>query len=66
MQSLRDSPLRRANFPARTVTGGYGMALLIKAEELKGLISIKEAIAAVREGFRDQGEKPDYSAPRPL
>jgi ornithine cyclodeaminase/alanine dehydrogenase-like protein (mu-crystallin family) len=40
------------------------MALLIKAEELKGLISIKEAIAAVREGFRDQGEKPDYSAPR--
>jgi ornithine cyclodeaminase/alanine dehydrogenase-like protein (mu-crystallin family) len=40
------------------------MALLIKAEELKGLISIKEAIAAVRDGFRDQGEKPEYSAPR--
>jgi alanine dehydrogenase len=40
------------------------MALLIKAEELKGLISIPEAIAAVREGFRDQGEKPAYSAPR--
>ncbi len=40
------------------------MALLIKAEELKGLISIEEAIAAVREGFRDQGEKPAYSAPR--
>jgi ornithine cyclodeaminase/alanine dehydrogenase-like protein (mu-crystallin family) len=40
------------------------MALLIKAAELKGLISIKEAIAAVRDGFRDQGEKPDYSAPR--
>jgi ornithine cyclodeaminase/alanine dehydrogenase-like protein (mu-crystallin family) len=40
------------------------MALLIKAEELKGLISIKEAIAGVRDGFRDQGEKPDYSAPR--
>src|SRR5438270_11484285 len=40
------------------------MALLIKAEELKGLISIKEAIAAVRDGFRDQGEKPAYSAPR--
>ena len=34
------------------------MALLIKAESLKGLISIAEAIAAVREGFRDQGEKP--------
>jgi ornithine cyclodeaminase/alanine dehydrogenase-like protein (mu-crystallin family) len=40
------------------------MALLIKAHELKGLISIPEAIAAVREGFRDQGEKPAYSAPR--
>jgi ornithine cyclodeaminase/alanine dehydrogenase-like protein (mu-crystallin family) len=40
------------------------VALLIKAEELKGLISVKEAIAAVREGFRDQGEKPAYSAPR--
>ena len=40
------------------------MPLLIKAEELKGLISIKEAIAAVRDGFRDQGEKPAYSSPR--
>src|SRR5690242_119970 len=40
------------------------MALLIKAEELKGLISVEEAIAAVRNGFRDQGEKPAYSAPR--
>ncbi|MEA2937019.1 MAG: hypothetical protein QOC56_523 [Alphaproteobacteria bacterium] len=40
------------------------MALLIKAAELKGLISIEEAIAAVRDGFRDQGEKPAYSAPR--
>ena len=40
------------------------LALLIKAEELKGLISVKEAIAMVREGFRDQGDKPAYSAPR--
>src|SRR4029453_9127697 len=40
------------------------MALLRKAEELKGLITIPEAIAAVRDGFRDQGEKPAYSAPR--
>src|SRR5215475_2643459 len=40
------------------------MALLIKAEELRGLISIPEAIAAVREGFRDQGERPAYSSPR--
>jgi ornithine cyclodeaminase/alanine dehydrogenase-like protein (mu-crystallin family) len=40
------------------------MALLIKAHELKGRISIPEAIAAVRDGFRDQGERPAYSAPR--
>jgi alanine dehydrogenase len=40
------------------------LALLIKSEELSGLISIEEAIAAVREGFRDQGERPAYSAPR--
>lgn len=40
------------------------MALLIKAEDLKGRITVAEAIAAVREGFRDQGEKPAYSAPR--
>jgi hypothetical protein len=40
------------------------MALLIKAEELKGLISIPEAIAAVRAGFRDHGDNPAYSAPR--
>src|SRR3954466_6307254 len=40
------------------------MALLIKAEELKGRILIREAIAAVRDGFRDQGQQPTYSAPR--
>jgi len=40
------------------------VALLIKSEELKGLISLEEAISAVRSGFRDQGEKPLYSAPR--
>ena len=40
------------------------MSLLIKAEELQGLISLKEAIAAVRAGFRDQGMRPLYSAPR--
>jgi ornithine cyclodeaminase/alanine dehydrogenase-like protein (mu-crystallin family) len=40
------------------------MTLLIRAEELKGRISIAEAIAAVREGFRDQGDAPAYSAPR--
>src|SRR5262245_33282884 len=40
------------------------MALLIKSEELKGLISLEEAVAAVRAGFRDQGEKRLYPAPR--
>ncbi len=40
------------------------MALLLKAEDLKGLISVAEAIAAVRAGFRDQGDKPAYSSPR--
>jgi hypothetical protein len=43
---------------------GQEWRLLIKAEELKGLISIPEAVAAVRDGFRDRGEKPAYSAPR--
>jgi ornithine cyclodeaminase/alanine dehydrogenase-like protein (mu-crystallin family) len=40
------------------------VALLIKAEELQGMISVAEAIGAVRDGFRDQGEQPRYSSPR--
>lgn len=40
------------------------MALLIKADDLKGLISIDEAIAAVEQGFREQGERPTFSLPR--
>src|SRR5579884_3934739 len=40
------------------------MALLIHSEQLRGLIPVDEAIGAVRDGFRDQGEKPAYSAPR--
>src|SRR2546423_2519064 len=40
------------------------MALLIKSEQVRGLISVGEAIAAVRAGFRDQGERSAYSAPR--
>jgi ornithine cyclodeaminase/alanine dehydrogenase-like protein (mu-crystallin family) len=40
------------------------MALLIRANELVGRISIEEAIAAVRAGFKDQGEKPAFSSPR--
>ncbi|NIO10834.1 MAG: hypothetical protein GTO40_23640 [Deltaproteobacteria bacterium] len=40
------------------------MALVIKAEKLRGLITLDEAIAAVEEGFRDQGEFPHFSLPR--
>lgn len=40
------------------------MALLLKAEEIKGLISIEEAIDAVEQGFRDQANHPRFSLPR--
>jgi len=40
------------------------MALLIKSEELQGLLDIKSAIDAVREGFRDYQLAPHYSSPR--
>jgi len=40
------------------------VALLLKAEELRGLITVPEAIAAIRQGYRDQGEAPAYSTPR--
>ncbi|HTM09532.1 MAG TPA: ornithine cyclodeaminase family protein [Verrucomicrobiae bacterium] len=40
------------------------MALLLKAEEIKGLISIEEAIGAVESGFRDQARYPRFSLPR--
>jgi len=40
------------------------MALLLRAEEIKGLISIGDAIAAVEQGFRDQANHPRFSLPR--
>lgn len=40
------------------------MALLLKAEELKGLISIEEATDAVEKGFHDQANYPRFSLPR--
>ena len=40
------------------------MAILITDEQIRGLVTIKEAIAAIRDGYRDQGERPAYSAPR--
>lgn len=40
------------------------MTLVIKSEDLKGHISVEEAIEAVREGFTDQGKAPSFSAPK--
>lgn len=40
------------------------MTLVIRSEDLKGLIPLDEAIAIVREGFTDQGNAPSFSAPR--
>lgn len=40
------------------------MALLLNTEEIKGLISIEEAINAVESGFRDQAKHPRFSLPR--
>ena len=40
------------------------MALVIKAEKLKGLVTLDEAIGAVEKGFRDQGKRPHFSLPR--
>ncbi|MGH7772280.1 MAG: ornithine cyclodeaminase family protein [Candidatus Binatia bacterium] len=40
------------------------MALLLHAEELMGLVSLEEAISAVEQAFRDQGENQAFSLPR--
>jgi len=40
------------------------MALLLKAEEIRGLITIDEAIDAVENGFRAQASHPQFSLPR--
>ena len=40
------------------------MALLIDSRDLAGLISVDDAVAAVRQGFTDQGRTPSYSALR--
>ncbi len=40
------------------------MALVIKSQDLKGLINLHEAIDAVEQGFRNQGERPHFSLPR--
>ncbi|MBK18781.1 MAG: hypothetical protein CMM52_08080 [Rhodospirillaceae bacterium] len=40
------------------------MALLIDSRDLAGLISVEDAIEAVRKGFNDQGLAPSFSAPK--
>ncbi|MPY68606.1 MAG: hypothetical protein GEU92_00815 [Alphaproteobacteria bacterium] len=40
------------------------MTLLIQSDDLAGLISIEDAIGAVRSGFTDQGNAPFFSAPK--
>lgn len=38
--------------------------LLITPDEVKGLVTMAEAVEAVRQGFREWGENPQYNAPR--
>jgi alanine dehydrogenase len=38
--------------------------LLIEPEEIKGVIAMKQAVEAVRTGFREWGENPQINAPR--
>ena len=38
--------------------------LLITPKELKGIVTMAEAIDAVRQGFREWGENPEFNAPR--
>ena len=40
------------------------MALLIRAEELQGHLSLMDAIDAVEAGYRSQADWPDFSHPR--
>jgi ornithine cyclodeaminase/alanine dehydrogenase-like protein (mu-crystallin family) len=40
------------------------MALLIRAEEVAGLLTMEEAIDAVEAGFREFGRSPELNAPR--
>ncbi len=40
------------------------MALLIDSRDLSGLLSLDDAIHAVRNGFKDQGSSPSFSAPK--
>ncbi len=39
-------------------------ALLIKPDQVKGVVTMAEAIEAVRRGFRAWGENPEFNAPR--
>jgi alanine dehydrogenase len=38
--------------------------LLVKPEDIRGVVSMEEAVEAVRGGFREWGENPQFNAPR--
>lgn len=38
--------------------------VLIRPDELRGIVSMEEAVEAVRMGFREWGENPEFNAPR--
>jgi len=40
------------------------MPLLIRAEDVNGLLTMDEAIDAVEAGFREWGKSPELNAPR--
>ena len=40
------------------------MPLLIRAEDVNGLLTIEDAIDAVEAGFREWGKNPELNAPR--
>src|ERR1700754_1846049 len=47
-----------------SIGGNCAMALLIRAEEVTGILTMEEAIDAVEAGFREFGRNPELNAPR--
>src|SRR6185369_5299447 len=53
------SPPHYENFPTRTMK-----TLLVNPTEIRGIVTMAEAVEAVRLGFREWGENPQLNAPR--
>src|SRR6185369_1797563 len=53
------SPPHYENFPTRTMN-----TLLVNPSEIRGIVTMAEAVEAVRLGFREWGENPQLNAPR--